>query len=520
MKVFRSILFVLLWLGMIAAEVYAGLRLWKLEMLPMKYKLLLFIIFLTVWLLAGILFLSGSKAKKGKHPGAFRRFIAWILAIVMICGSLYSIRVADKVDETIETVTAEVAVTSTIGVYVMQDDPAQSIEDAKDYVFGVTESYDAANMRAAMQDLDDRLGTIEIERHSSVAEMVEALYSGDDGAIILNEAYASILEDQDDFTTFLEDTRVLYEIEVEEGDASNIIEGEELDTETSEVEIGDYKSMDNLVPVNVTEQPFVVYLSGSDTRSKMLATSRSDVNILMVINPKSKQVLMINTPRDYYVPNPAGGGALDKLTHCGIYGISCSVGALSNLYSVPVNYYAQINFTGFETLIDAIGGVTVYSDYAFTSRDGAYSYSVGDNHLNGSSALAFARERYAFASGDNQRGKNQMKILSAVIGKLSKTTVIMHHTEIMNSLQGMFVTNLSGDEINSLVRMQLGDGAEWNVKSFAVTGAGGSNYTYSMPGFMAYVMYQDANLVNTASNLVQRVLNGENLTDADVGASA
>ncbi len=513
MKTSRIPVYLLVWLAMLAAEIYSAFRLWKLSMLPLRYKLLITILFTMVWLLAGLLYMLGNNATRGKHPGLWRRIIAWVLAIVMIAGSLYSVRFANQLDETIDKVTTTVAVTSTIGVYVLKDDPAEYIEDAEGYTFGITKSYDSSNTNTAVKQLKEKLDEMETETHDTVADMVDALYAKKNNAIILNEAYASLLEDQDDYETFSEDTRILYEIVVEEGDSDQIISN--AISEDANVEVGDYNSnIDILKPVNVTEEPFVVYLSGSDTRSKMLSTSRSDVNILMVVNPVSKQILMVNTPRDYYVPNPAGKGALDKLTHCGIYGIGCSVSALANLYSTPVNYYAQINFTGFETLIDAIGGVTVDSDYAFKT------FSVGENHLNGKEALVFARDRHSFATGDNQRGKNQMKILSAVIDKLSTGTIIMHHAQILNSLQGMFVTNLSSDEINNLVKMQLNDGAKWNIKSFAVTGNGGSNYTYSMPNFRAYVMYQDAGLVNAASELVRRVINGDNLTKQDVSKSA
>ena len=513
MKSSRSPVYLLVWLAMLAAEAYAAVRLWQLSMLPLRHKLLITILFTMVWLLAGLLYMLGNNSTRGKRPGLWRRIIAWVLAVVMIGGSVYSVRLSNQVDQTIDKVTATVAVTSTIAVYVLKDDPAEYIEDAEGYTFGTAKSYDSSNTSSAVRQLKDKLENIETVQHDTVPEMVDALYAKKVNAIILNEAYASLLEDQDQYETFSEDTRILYEIVLEEGDADQIIT--DRITEDSNVEIGEFNgSITNLQPVNVTAEPFVVYLSGSDTRSKMLSTSRSDVNILMVVNPVSKQVLMVNTPRDYYVPNPAGRGALDKLTHCGIYGIGCSVSALANLYSTPVNYYAQINFTGFETLIDAIGGVTVESDYAFQS------FHVGENHLNGSEALRFARDRHSFASGDNQRGKNQMKILTAVIDKLSTGTIIMHHAQILNSLQGMFVTNLSSDEINSLVKMQLDDGAKWNIKSFAVTGNGGSNYTYSMPNFRAYVMYQDATLVNTANTLIQRVLNGETLTKKDVSKSA
>ena len=514
MKVFRSVLFVLVWLAMLAAEVFASVRLYQLSILPLRHKVLICVGFTLLWMFAGVLFFSGNAAKRGKRPGLVRRIIAWILAIVIISGSLYSVRVADHLDETISKVTEKTCVSSTIAVFVLQDDPAQSISDTSDYLFGMTSSYDIANTRKALSDLMKTLGTVRTEEFDAVVSMVDALYSAKVDAIILNEGYVSILEDLDHYGTFSEETRILYEIRIEESADVQI----PVDTTGEAEDIGTYDTSNvNLKPVNdVTQEPFVVYISGSDTRSKMLATSRSDVNILAVVNPKSKQILLLNTPRDYYVANPAGGGALDKLTHCGIYGIGCSVGALSNLYHVPVNYYAQINFTGFETLIDAVGGVTVQSDYAFTTTHGHYPIAKGDNHLNGKEALGFVRERYSFASGDRQRGQNQMTVLSAVINKLSTGTIILHHTQILNSLQGMFITNLSSDEISELVKMKLSDGTDWNVKTFAVTGGDGSEYTYSIPSMHAYVMIPDEQYVSKGIDLVHRVLSGDTLTKEDV----
>ena len=260
-----------------------------------------------------------------------------------------------------------------------------------------------------------------------------------------------------------------------------------------------------------------MYISGSDTRDKKLVTSRSDVNIMLVVNPKTKQILLLNTPRDYFIPNPASGtGALDKLTHCGIYGIECSMQALMDLYGVEIDYYAQINFTGFETLIDAIGGVTVYCDQSFTTNKGIH-FSKGELELDGSSALVFARERYNVAGGDNARGKNQMKVIKAVIDKAtSGTTMLSNYTGIMESLEGMFVTSMPTSDISSLVKMQLKDLAQWNIQSYAVTGNNGKEITYSMPGTKLSVMYPNQGMVDYGSNLIQRVMDGEILTEADM----
>ena len=183
---------------------------------------------------------------------------------------------------------------------------------------------------------------------------------------------------------------------------------------------------------------------------------------------------------------------------------------------MDVDYYAQINFTGFETLIDAIGGITVYSDVAFTTAD-KYQIAQGENKLNGAEALSFARERKRLSGGDNARGQNQMKVIKAVISKMtSGSTIISNYTDIMESLEGMFATSMPMNHISDLVKMQLADMPQWEVHSYAVTGFNGSEYTYSTPGTRLYVMYPDDAMVANASALIDKVCSGEILTEADL----
>ena len=520
MKVFKSVLFVLLWLGQIAAIVWAGAHVVGMNMVPTRLLLLAGVAAGLIVVLEGLLFLSGMRAKKGKHPGLLRRILACLFILVMLGASAYGASLSDKVTETVTKVTQPQGVTTTYAVYVLKDDAAETLDDAKDYDFGVTLSYDSVHTRKAVAALSEYFGgDVKTVDHDTILDSVDELFSKRVGAVLLPQAYTDILKELDGYETFNEDTRILYDFAVErsEEDAAVTPVPEETDDPNATPQPTVNFKYTNLEPVgDVSNDPFVVYLSGSDTRSRMLATSNSDVNILVVVNPKTKQVLLLNTPRDYYVPNPAGNGALDKLTHCGCYGIGCSVKALSNLYDTPVNYYGQINFTGFETLVDAIGGIHVYSGYSFTTYNG-YHIQGGYNDLNGEAALGFVRERHAFASGDRQRGNNQMKAITAIIRKLSSgRNMLLHYDSILSSLQGMFVTNLSGDEIATLVRMQLNDNAEWNVKSFAVTGGDGSEITYSIPRLRVYVMYQNPQLVSRAANLVDRVIAGETITDADV----
>ena len=264
----------------------------------------------------------------------------------------------------------------------------------------------------------------------------------------------------------------------------------------------------------ITKEPFVVYLSGVDNRGELTENARSDVNILAVVNPVTKQAALINTPRDYYV-DLAGTESKDKLTHAGLYGVETSMATLGNLFGVDVDHYIRINFAGFISIIDAIGGVDVYSDQAFTSvgSPGYYdptTFAEGWNHLDGKSALAFARERHAFKTGDIQRGINQMKVIDAMANKLKSPTLLMSFSKLMDAAADCFVTSFSQEQISALVRMQLGDLASWDIQSYTVTGSGAkSSKCYSAKGQSLYVMKPDENSVNEAKALIAAVLGGE-----------
>lgn len=463
------------------------------KMIPNKYILILYIALILITVITAFCLFKGRKPTKGRTAG---RVIGVILVIaisfVSIVGSSYlSIAV-----NMLKSITADENETGAlIGVYVLSDDPAQSIEDAASYTFGIMETMDRVNTDQAVSSINNKLGTsINTSPYPSMIETAQALYDGQVQAAILNESFADTLSETDGYTDFAERTRRIDEISIQKTNSES--------QETIE---------------NITETPFILYISGSDTRNTMLDVSRSDVNILMAVNPVTKQILLLNTPRDYYVANPAGGGAMDKLTHLGLYGIDNSMQGLSSLYNVNISQYMQINFTGFERLIDAIGGITVYSDTTFTSNEG-YTFYQGENTMDGAKALSFARDRYHQAAGDNDRGRHQMMVIEAVISKLTSnaSTLLTNYADIMNSLSGMFLTSLSSDQISELIQMQLNDNASWNVKSYAVTGTGGNDYTYSMPSVTAYVMYQDADMVAHASSLLQKVLNGETITDSDL----
>ena len=264
----------------------------------------------------------------------------------------------------------------------------------------------------------------------------------------------------------------------------------------------------------ITKEPFVIYLSGVDTRGELTENARSDVNILAVVNPVTKRVALINTPRDYYV-DLAGTDSKDKLTHAGLYGVETSMATLGNLYGINVDHYIRINFAGFISIVDALGGVDVYSDQAFTSvgSPGYYdptTFVEGWNHLDGKAALAFARERHAFASGDIQRGINQMEVIDAMLNKIKSPALLMGFSKIMDAASDCFVTDFSQEQISALVRMQLSDFADWDIQSYTVTGSSStSTKCYSAKGQKLYVMKPDEAAVSKAKEMIASVLGGE-----------
>lgn len=336
--------------------------------------------------------------------------------------------------------------------------------------------------------------TIVPEKTDDVHELANSLIEEKTDAILIEESYYAIIEEEiEDFRT---QTKVIYSFNID--DAIETIAKE----------------------VSVTKEPFVIYISGIDAYGGISSVARSDVNMIAVVNPTTKQVLLVNTPRDYYVQLHGTTGYRDKLTHAGIYGIDMSVKTMEDLYDTDINYYVRVNFTSLIKVIDAIGGVDVYSKYSFTSRIGSYNFTEGYNHLDGKKALGFARERYSFAEGDRMRGQNQQAVIDAMIKKVcSSSTILTKFDSILDSLEGAFQTNMDYTKMIELVRMQISDGAEWNITSISVDGLGSSERTYSMGKTRLYVMIPYAGSVNKAASMIDEVLEGKVLESGNIDLS-
>ena len=428
-----------------------------------------------------------------------------IFSVVCVCGALF-IHKADTTLQHISNNSIE-SLSQKMGVYVLDSSKASTIEDLLDQKFGCPKLPNNQSIPLAVEHIEGEFNTkLTIQEYDAIADAMDALKWGQDAAVILPVSYLDLMSEDPKLEGYLSQIRCIYNCDVNIGNGSDGAAGAAGKAEQAKKEDEHF---------DITKDPFIVYVSGSDTRNKELVTSRSDVNILVAVNPTTKQIRMINTPRDYYVPNAAGNGELDKLTHCGIYGIQCSMDTLGALYGQDIRYYGQINFSGFEGIIDAIGGIDIYSDEYIELYN--LDIQAGWNHLNGKDALNFARERYAFSDGDNARGRHQMQVIQAVILKMtSDPTILSKYSEILDAVQGMFATNLKKEEMTKLIQMQLAEMPQWQIAMYPVVGTGGYNTTYSMPGAELYVMYPDQNSVNEAIRQINEVMGKETAPTAPV----
>lgn len=425
------------------------------------------------------------------------KFICGFVALALSGLMIYTVSAAGSLQNMLMNISGKMVEKETTYVIVMKDDPATSIGDAVGYNFGTLAHTDKKNTAALLDNVKDGLGDLQNTPYNNVTDLVDALYDDNVDAIMLNAGYLSMLEKTDGYEDFSQQTRILYEFTTE-------------------------RTVDTINPNSeITREPFVVYCSGSDARDTDInTTGLSDVNILAVVNPRSHQVLLLNTPRDYYVPlvSEPYTGELDKLTHAGGFGTEESMKVLGSLYGMDVNYFMRINFTGLIDIVDALGGIDVISPCEFTARNIGvfdngdqrdYYFSEGLNHLNGHEAMAFCRERDSFIDGDNQRGKNQMTVISAIVKKASSPEILSKYNNLLKAVEGCFSTNMPYQDISALVRMQLSNMENWNITSYSVWGYNDFQPCASAGYEELYVMMPDDGSVELARDLVNQVMNGE-----------
>ena len=269
----------------------------------------------------------------------------------------------------------------------------------------------------------------------------------------------------------------------------------------------------------ITKDPFNVVITGMDVDGKIDEEGRSDVNMVLTVNPKTAQLLMTSIPRDYQIYMPDKENAMDKLTHTGFYSVESTILAEEDLLEFNANYYVKVNFTTVEKFIDAIGGVDVYSDYEFEpTKYKGWTVQEGMNHMDGKQALAFARERKAFDDGDRQRVKNQQAVFEAMFKKAtSSSTMLMNYSVILTELKDYVQMSFSSKEIRSLVKYQISKNLKWDIYRNALTGGDDMQPLYTTGGQYAYVMSRDEESIAHAKELIQAVMRGDPLTKDEDG---
>ena len=473
---FLSFLLIIMSLILVGSIVYFNT-------LPMLYLGIIIgiIVVLDIWLLFMM------KFSKKRRLGAF---ISFVISLFMGLISFYLLKTAGLIDNLNLNYK-----TYNYSVVVLKANDYDKIGDIEGESLGYYKT-DGNECKKSLEKLAKKVDT-DNKKYDDVNTMAADLLDGKVEAMLVEDSYLKIINehsvdetsegmDNTSIKGFADDTKVIYKFTI-------IVR-------TSNIS----KDLD------VTRKPFNIYISGIDTYGEISSVSRSDVNMVVTVNPKTKQILLTSIPRDYYVPLHGKTGYNDKLTHAGLYGVDMSIHTIEDLLGIDINYYVKVNFSSVIKIVNALDGVEVLSDYSFTSIDG-YNYTKGYNKVNGEEALSFARERKAFSAGDNQRVKDQQALLEAMFRKCISPSIIVKYNSLLDSVEGSFVTNMPSDRLKSLIKLQIAKKYKWTITANSLDGENSSNYTYSYSSSKLYVMEPIEDSVEYAGELIKSVVDGEKL---------
>lgn len=470
------------WKVILGIQVIASLALigiiFKLGALPMQYAMI--VIAIVVLLCLGTFFLMKPSKKKG--TGKVRNIIGKLVSILLSVALLFGTLSIAQGTSVLDAITGANIQTQRYSVVVLKDSSYKQLSDLKNETVETVSSVDEENAQKAIEAMQKEESSIQTKDIDSYSKMANDLYDENTKAILVNESYYAIIEAEHE--DFQNDTRVIWSFDIEE------------------------KIKDISKNVNVTKEPFIVYISGIDTSGPVSTVSRSDVNMIVTVNPTTKQILLTSIPRDYYV-TLANKGQKDKLTHSGLAGIDNTVETMENFLGIDINYYARVNFTSLIKMVDALGGITINNDVAFTGYNGTY-FAKGNISIDGDEALEYSRERHAFGAGDNERVFHQQIVIMGMLNKMMSPAVITNYSSVLNAIEGCFETNMTSREITSLIQMQINDMASWNMvqKQFSGHGVMQTGGAY-MPSRKLYYMIPDDESVSENVAAIKSVLNGE-----------
>ncbi len=467
-----EILIASIFLGTLALFIY---HLFKINIFPIKY-LILGIVFFVLLTLICFYFLFSKKRKVSK-------LIVVILLLFFSFLFIFGNQYIKNTYNFFKNTKAEFD-TLTYSVLVLKDHSIQELGDLENKEILYLDDYYAVDIKAELEK------QVLYKEHlvQDFGSLLDPLLNKEIHAIVLENGSYNLLKEE--IEGFEAKTKVIY---------------------TFDVKIKAHEENQNTA-INITMEPFILYISGVDQWGNVKSVrGRSDVNMLVIVNPKTNQILLVNTPRDYYIQLDGTKGLKDKLTHAGIYGIDKSIKTLENFYDIDISHYLRVNFDSVIKIIDVIGGIDINSDKAFKPRNDSRYINKGWNHFDGKLALAYARERYAYTTGDHHRGANQQQVITAIIEKLTSSSVLISkYNTLLDSLNGSFQTDMSMEEITSFIKYQIDKMPSWKVESIAVTGTGDMQPTYSMGSKLKlYVMNPDMKSVKMAQEKIKEVLNAD-----------
>lgn len=479
---------------MVITAIFLGWQLYTLNVLPTNIQTP---VLLAITLICITVILVKIEFKQSKNVSMGALVVSILLTVMFGTGSYYLYRT----NGTLASITAiKNTNDNNISLIVLKDSSINSLEDLAGKKVGVLKNIDKGGTEKALEQIQKEM-PVEFEQVEldSVPQEAMALYSGAVDAVILNEAYRTNVIELEDYADFSEKTRVVFQAHFKTS-ATN----------------------EALAVSDVTTKPYNILISGNDTYGDVGELSRSDVNMVVTVNPMTSTVLLTSIPRDSYVPVDCGDayacaeGQLDKITHTGINGITSTKRTVEKLLDIDINYTFRVNFSSVTNIVDSLGGIdievpegqAVETFYADSTLEGV---TEGWNHLDGERALSFARERYAYIDGDNQRVRNQQMVLKAIFDKATSPEIIVNYTSLLNALESAFDTTLSQDEITNFIKYQIQAMPGWKFETYQVSGEGSTLFCPSL-GQEAYVTVLNQDTVALAHDKIQAVLDGK---DAD-----
>lgn len=463
-----------------------------LDILP--FQLLLIVVVLFVSLTFIVLFINGVKVKR-----FIPRLIMGIITLALfagLCAGNYYIFMTSQMFADVTSLANKTAHTETIAS--LKSSSIESKNDLNGKIIGTVLATDETDTEKMLSALKKDGINVTTEDYPSLNQMVDALYAGEVDAICLNESYRGILHDSEAYFNFNTDTNKVYQ---------NVYYTEKSESENPS------DSVDN-----ITTDTFTILISGNDSYGDLTENSRSDANMLVTVNPVTHRILLTSIPRDYYVnlvctdSTGCPADSKDKLTHSGIHGVASTEATIENLLGITINYNVRINFSSVTNLVDALGGIDITveegEEVETFYANGQPGVTVGENHLDGESALAFARERHAYENGDEQRVKNQQTVLKAIFNKMTSSSMFVNYPKFMDALSVAFDTNMSSKEMSKLLKYELALRPSWTFESYALAGEQGNEFCYELQN-NAYVTYPNDEMVEIAKKKIEAIIDGK-----------